>query len=121
MSNGLRFSGRRIRTLDRENLAENTKHYEQYLEERKIKRMRHYLTPVSTLRRPTVDQMTTLDLIGHTWTTGDRLYKLADQYYDDPSLWWVIAWFNRAPTEAHLKVGDFVHIPLPLERVLSFM
>lgn len=55
----------------------------------------------------------------HIWTVGDRYWKLATQYYKDPSLWWLIAWYNRKPTEAFLKLGDPVVIPLPLERVLK--
>tara|TARA_Y100000034_G_C6610787_1_gene265991 strand:+ start:62 stop:394 length:333 start_codon:yes stop_codon:yes gene_type:complete len=56
--------------------------------------------------------------VRHTWTTGDKYYKLAVTYYSDASLWWVIAKFNNKPTEGHLKLGDQVLIPLPLSQVL---
>ena len=70
---------------------------------------------------PTVDEIKVLNNMGHIWTTGDRLYKLADKHYSDPELWWIIAWYNNKPTEAHFKVGDLIQIPLPLERVYSLL
>tara|TARA_B100000287_G_scaffold365740_1_gene360591 strand:+ start:66 stop:404 length:339 start_codon:yes stop_codon:yes gene_type:complete len=73
---------------------------------------------------PTFKSLDKLDFarvkkIGHIWNFGDRYYKLAYQYYGDPSVWWLIAWFNQKPTEADLKIGDAIYIPLPLESVLS--
>ena len=69
----------------------------------------------------TAKQNVNLRLVGHTWRTGDRYYRLAHKYYGESELWWIIAWYNRKPTEAHLKIGDTVTIPLPLDRVLSYM
>ena len=54
------------------------------------------------------------------WGVGFRFYKLADKYYGDTSLWWIIPWFNQKPLESDFEAGDPVLIPLPLERVLSF-
>ena len=54
------------------------------------------------------------------WGVGFRFYKLADKYYGDPSLWWVIPWFNQKPLESDFQAGDPVMIPMPLEKVLSF-
>jgi len=34
-------------------------------------------------------------------------------------LWWVIAWFNKTPTEFHLKPGVALAIPKPLETILT--
>tara|TARA_Y100000593_G_scaffold89947_2_gene175211 strand:+ start:1719 stop:2081 length:363 start_codon:yes stop_codon:yes gene_type:complete len=117
MPKGIRFAGREVRTMNQEDLSENVSNYEKYLEKRDVKRMRYYATP-HPMRRPSVQQMASLNLVGYVWKTGDRFYKLADKYYDSPKYWWVIAWFNRAPTEAHLKIGDFITIPTPLEEVL---
>lgn len=72
-------------------------------------------------RRPTAEEIATIEPIGHIWTTGDRLYKLAEKYYNDPTLWWVIAWYNNRPTEGHFKVGDVIQIPTPIERVYGLM
>jgi len=35
-------------------------------------------------------------------------------------MWWVIAWYNQKPTEAHFNVGDVVYIPTPLANVLQY-
>ena len=51
---------------------------------------------------------------------GDRLDNLAFQYYGDPKLWWAIAWFNEKPTEAHLKLGQLILVPIPVEKVISY-
>ena len=50
---------------------------------------------------------------------GDRYFKLAYEYYGDSKLWWVIAWYNQKPSEADVKNGDTIFIPLPLDKVLS--
>jgi|TARA_Y100000310_G_scaffold84149_1_gene80890 hypothetical protein len=81
---------------------------------KKIGFIRQLTTPKFT---PNIDP-TTIRSVRHIWTTGDKYYKLAVTYYNDASLWWVIAKFNNKPTEGHLKLGDQVLIPLPLSQVL---
>jgi len=44
---------------------------------------------------------------------------LASKYYGDPKQWWVIASFNRTPTESHVKIGDLIRIPLSLADALQ--
>ena len=92
--------------------------YEEFLEDRGIPRIRHYLTPkwpklTAQVRNRFVRQQ-------HTWALGDRYYKLANQYYGDPKLWWVIAWYNEKLTEGHVKAGMTLYIPTPIEDVLSY-
>jgi len=60
------------------------------------------------------------DIEEEYWGVGFRFYKLADKYYGDPSLWWIIPWFNQKPLESDFEAGDPVMIPLPLESVLGF-
>ena len=55
----------------------------------------------------------------YRWKLGDKYWKIANEFYNDPSLWWVIAWFNRRPTEAHNKSGDLIFVPVPVEELLS--
>ena len=97
----------------------SNKLYKSHLRKRGLKFIDIYSTPI--LAHPTAQQITNLRLIGHTWTMGDRFYKLAHKHYGDSELWWIIAWYNRTPTEAHLKVGDPITIPLPLERILNYL
>ena len=55
----------------------------------------------------------------YVWKYGDRLYNMAAQYYGDVRYWWVIAWWNSYPTEADLRPGMAITIPLDLESALS--
>jgi len=93
--------------------------YREILKKRNVKTINQYTTPV--LKYPTASEMRNLQIFNHVWKIGDRFYKLADKYYDDPKLWWVIAWFNRSPTEAHFTMGEIVNIPLPLEEILQIL
>lgn len=93
--------------------------YQNLFEVRDVKFIRQFDSP--NFKYPTEDQINSLDLLDHMWKRGDKLSKLAEQHYSDPRLWWVIAWFNKRPTEAHFKFGDVIQIPRPLERVLDFM
>tara|TARA_Y100000310_G_C20583202_1_gene764039 strand:- start:334 stop:675 length:342 start_codon:yes stop_codon:yes gene_type:complete len=56
--------------------------------------------------------------VRHLYKTGDKLYKLSHQYYGDTRYWWVIAWWNRKPTDFHCKIGDTIYIPFPLKQAL---
>lgn len=91
--------------------------YSELFKDRNVRFIRQYFTPVMT--HLDADQLDDMNTVSHLWTLGDRYYKLADRYYSDSTLWWVIAWFNRAPTEAHLKIGDVILIPLPLDTWLD--
>ena len=52
---------------------------------------------------------------------GDRLDLLANEFYEDPRYWWVIAWWNAAPTEADLVPGSPIAIPLNLQEALQIL
>ena len=67
------------------------------------------------------EEISQLERIGHLWTVGDKYYKLAYEHYGDSRYWWVIAWFNRMPTEGQVKLGDIVVIPLPLSKILDYL
>ena len=47
----------------------------------------------------------------YQWNYGDKLYKLAERFYGDPKLWWIIAHVNMKPTDSHYEVGDTIIIP----------
>ena len=105
-----RYDGRNIRELDQEQ-------YKTFLKDRGKAFITYYDTP--EMRYPTDEEIESLTLIGHTWSTGDRFYKLASTYYGFEEYWWVIAWYNQTPTEAHVELGDTVYIPTPLERIID--
>ncbi len=79
----------------------------------------HYDTP--ELKNPTLADRVKLKTTTHIWRYGDRLYKLADQYYGNPEYWWVIAWYNATPTEASLKTGQVIRIPINLIETLTVL
>jgi nucleoid-associated protein YgaU len=101
------------------NLTKNQSElYEEFFEERGLTRITHYRTPkwpplTAKIRSQFVR-------IRHSWKLGDRYWKLASKHYGDPKLWWVIAWYNEKPTEAHVKTGATIMIPKPVDRVLSY-
>ena len=91
--------------------------YAKDLKKRGLKYFRYFETP--RFVQLTVDDLRDIERVGHTWSLGDRYYKLAVQYYGDAELWWIIAWFNGKPTEAHIKIGDTIKIPMPLWKIRS--
>lgn len=70
---------------------------------------------------PSVAEIQNLNVISHVWKIGDRYEKLASQFYDDPEMWWVIAFFNQKPAEFLLSPGDIVYVPQPLEDILDYI
>jgi nucleoid-associated protein YgaU len=93
--------------------------YKRYLKKRGLDKIKQYDTP--TFKHPTAEEIKNFNRINHVWKTGDRFFKLADEYYNDPALWWVIALYNQRPTEFHVKLGDVIFIPVPLESVLFYI
>ncbi len=92
--------------------------YDKVLDERKVNYVEQYTTPRFVY--PTAEQMADLNVIRDVWRQGDRYWKLAYKYYNGRSdLWWVIAWFNKSPTEGNISVGDTVLIPTPLNKILE--
>ena len=97
----------------------SVEYYEYLRKNRDLKSVSHYETPI--LRNPTVEDRTRIISTRHIWKSGDRFYKLANQYYDDSTFWWVIAWYNSVPTEAHLNAGDIILIPVNLQTALNIL
>jgi hypothetical protein len=105
-----------MRYDDRQIINNAHSNYSELLEKRKLKFIRHYRSGV--LRYPTAAQLGEIATATHIWGVGSKYYKLASAFYDDPELWWVIAWFNKAPTESHMTIGEYVQIPTSLDQVL---
>ncbi len=92
--------------------------YEEFIEKRGLRRIRQYTTP----RNPPLTQEVRRKFTNsrYIWKMGDKYSKIANKFYGDPRLWWVLAWYNQKPTEGMLKVGDVVYVPQPLSKVLTF-
>ena len=82
------------------------------------KQIGQYETP--RLRDISDAQRSRLGRKEHIWSHGDKYWKLASRYYNDPQYWWVIAWFNYKPTEAHCKIGDTIQVPFPIDKVVKY-
>ena len=93
------------------------KSYKNYLKKTRGKdSINQYTTP--KMFYPSDLQANNFRTIKRIWGTGDHYFKLADEYYGDAEMWWVIAFFNQKPTEFHVKPGDVIYIPVPLEAIL---
>jgi len=57
------------------------------------------------------EELALLDVEYKVWAMGEKMYKIAAEYYGDERYWWVIAWFNNKPTDSHFEEGDTVAIP----------
>jgi hypothetical protein len=53
------------------------------------------------------------------WTVSTKLYKLADEFYGDMDLWWVIGYYNNKPIDLSWNVGDEIIIPTPVRIILD--
>ena len=93
--------------------------YEDMFAERNVNGIRQYTTP--KLRHITKKQIASLTVVSHIWKAGDRFFKLAYDHYGDSTKWWVIAWYNRKPTESDASLGDIIYIPHPLDKVLIYL
>ena len=91
--------------------------HENLRDSRGVKKIRHFETP--HFQRLTASDHRSLTVVSHLWTVGDRFYKLSHKYYGTTKYWWVIARYNNAPTESHVKLGQKISIPLPLDKILT--
>ena len=107
---GIRYKNQRVFTND-------TEAYRRYLKDRGISSIKQYSTP-KMFYPSEVQAASSFATVKHIWGVGDRYYKLADEFYQDPTMWWVIAFYNQKPTEFHIKQGDVIYIPTPLDSIL---
>lgn len=107
------------RYQDRVIIENNNELYDNLFDERGVEFIKQYTTP--SFKYPTPAEFSELEIAARTWKVGDRFWKIAEKEYGDPRLWWIIAWFNKRPTEAHLSLGDLVIIPKPIDRVLRLL
>jgi hypothetical protein len=99
--------------------SNDTDLYEDILARKRIRAIRQLSTLQLSPLRPNSENK--LQEATHVWKTGDRYFKLSSQYYGRPDLWWIIAFYNQKPTEGHVKRGELIKIPLPIEQVLYYI
>lgn len=96
---------------------QNSETMREVLDNRGLNNITHYNT--KTLNTITANEIRSLTSNSYYWSYGDRYWKLSAKFYGDPKYWWVIAWYNKKPTEAMLNIGDQILIPFPLDRILG--
>lgn len=72
-----------------------------------------------SLKHPTQEDYNRIGSKPVIWNETTRLSSLAQQYLGNFEYWWVIAWWNKKPTDAHFKAGDVVYIPNNLTMALE--
>lgn len=97
----------------------NREYKKVFFENRDLKEMPQYGYP--TMSYPTQAELYNLTTIPVMWGSTSRLTKIAYEFYGDPSLWWVIAHFNKTPLEADFSIGQIVDVPTPLNLTLEYM
>ena len=91
--------------------------YAEILENRGVSSINHFsLEKLKILRMKDVRK---ISIVNHTWQFSDRYHKLAAEHYNDPTYWWIIAYYNNKPLESDIEVGEVIQIPVPLEFILS--
>lgn len=92
--------------------------YRKHFESRDIKYIsRQYTT--GKIYYPSDEEIANTPILEEVWKLGDRLYRYAKKYYNSEEYWWLIAWFNKKPTEQHFKVGDTVKIVANLDDAIA--
>ena len=87
--------------------------YDEVLEGRGVDSIKQHVTKTF----PTDFKNKQYSVMTHTWKHGDKLYKLAHQYYGDIQYWWIIALWNGRSTDADYYYGLEVQIPMPLNEI----
>ena len=101
----------------RQKMLNNLDLYRNLFRKRGVNAIEQYTSPV--IEYPSPKQTSDLTVIDHFWSRGDHYYKLADAYYGDSTYWWVIAQFNKKPTEDQISFGDIIMVPTPIETILG--
>lgn len=93
--------------------------YTNYLYERGVPKI-NFLS-LTKLKNLTDDQKRLLNIQEHVWSSTDSYYKLSSVYYGNPNFWWIIAYYNKKPTESSIKLGTVLYIPQPIGLILSLL
>tara|TARA_R100001443_G_C3301331_1_gene165360 strand:- start:380 stop:733 length:354 start_codon:yes stop_codon:yes gene_type:complete len=91
--------------------------YSNLFKRRGLKKITHYAAP--KFYHLTDEQLQNIRVEPVIWRLGSRFYKIADEEYGDPNLWWIIAFYNRKPTDFHVKLGELIFVPLDWQLVYN--
>ena len=107
------------RYTKRTRAVNNEEMYENIFEDRGVKEIVQFITP--SLKFPIEEELKKIRYKTYTWKAGDKFWRLATKQYGDPTLWWVIAQFNKKPTEGHVEPGEVIKVPIELAIALEVL
>ena len=93
--------------------------YKKKLKDRGLRFFRHYSK--MKLSQIAQEDMRDLTILDHVYATGDSLSKIAYKHYGDTRYWWILAAFNQKPIDNLIKIGDIIHVPLPLNEIMYLL
>ena len=105
------------RYSNRRTVINDLEQYQHKFAKRNRKFIRMYSSP--NLKHLNLRDLAEIQTFPYRWGLGDKCYKLAADFYGNPELWWVISWFNQKPTDSHVRPGDLLYIPTPIDDVLT--
>ena len=108
---------KKFRNRNRFIFLNSDKTYNNLIEKKNISDLQQYAT--KTL--PDIQKIPGVSYVTHVWKVGDRYFKLANQYYERPELWWVIALYNKKPSESNVNLVDVILIPTPIDVILYYL
>lgn len=95
----------------------DTSDYKTALDKRGVQYIDHFSFEKFKILR--IRDIVGIKIVNHTWQASDRFFKLSNEYYNDPTYWWIIAYYNGTPLETDVTVGQNIQIPIPLEYILA--
>ena len=105
------------RYLDRRKAVNNKEQYDKLFDKRGVREITQYRSPKAIYVSD--EKLAEIECHNVSWRFGLSFEKLASEYYGDPKHWWVIAGFNRKPTESHVEMGETIRIPKSLADALQ--
>ena len=95
-------------------LINNSEIYDDYFKERGVKSIEH--NSFGNLNLDFNQEFYSYNI--HVWRKGDTMIRLANKYYNDYSLWYLIGFFNKKPIDSLYNLGETVKIPTNIEDVI---
>ena len=105
------------RYIDRRKAINDKEQYDKMFEKRGVRQVIQYRSP--SAKNISDEELASIECFNVSWYSGLSFEKLASEFYGDPTHWWVIAGFNRKPTESHVEMGEVIRVPKSLADALQ--
>lgn len=93
--------------------------YFELFEERGVKKITQFRS--YSFKKVPQEVLDSIQTEQYVWKYGDSYWSLASRYYSDPKMWWVIASYNRKPSEVLLSIGDVIKIPVSVSEAMQVL